>query len=785
LLWISALGNADFRIFECYTGPVNGWGALVPLNGNSTIRFSVFELDLKAGELRRKGSKIRLQEQPFQILVSLLQHPGEVVTREELRRKLWPADTFVDFDHGLNAAIRRLRDALDDSANNPHFVETVARRGYRFIAPVSDSTGPRVEATAVVQRSDQGAAPPALCETCPSGTVSSEPRRHTWQFTVAIGTGLIVATLVGLYFARHPVAKPGMYQRRLTANRSEVPVLSAALSPSGKYLAFADSIGTYLRQVDSGETHPIPLLADFVARPESWFPDDNHLVVSNHAGNSATSALRKISVMGGEPQLLTDNGSGAVVSPDGSQLAFVRGSGSSQEIWVMQADGEKTQRLLGCVGCFLGGLAWSPDGKQLAYVKQEYKMGSFWGFDTQLEVLNLASNRSEVLESHVGPALAWTPDGRIIYVLGEPPPNQSDSNLWAVRVNARTMRLLGTPERITNGNGLVASISESANGRRLAILRRTLQPNVYITQLQDHGTRLTTPQLLTADEWFDFPTAWTPDSKSVLFFSDRDGVFHIFKQAIDQTQPELLVGGSEAVALPRLSPDGSMVLYVNTRYGFAGIQKPQSGTQQLMRVPVTGGPPQLVLEGSGINNLQCARLPSTLCIYSELTPGEEHFYAFDPLRGKGNEIPGAAIHESDFYSFNWSLSPDGKLLAFSRKSGIQGQPAIRLLSLGDAKERRISLPGWAGIATLDWSADGKGLWSAAFITSETTSGLWTTGFNATGEWTLLKIDLSGRVTPMLRESKMNLGWAIPSPDGSRLAIWKAAGSSNVWLAESR
>jgi DNA-binding winged helix-turn-helix (wHTH) protein len=91
---------------------------MVPLNGDSTIRFSIFELSLKAGELRRNGSKIRLQEQPFQILVSLLEHPGEVFTREELQSELWPANTFVDFDHSLNAAIRRLRDALGDSADS-------------------------------------------------------------------------------------------------------------------------------------------------------------------------------------------------------------------------------------------------------------------------------------------------------------------------------------------------------------------------------------------------------------------------------------------------------------------------------------------------------------------------------------------------------------------------------------------------------------------------------------------------------------------------------------------
>src|ERR1700757_3011210 len=98
------------------------------------LRFGVFELDLRAGELRKHGLRIRLQEQPFLVLATLLEHPGEVVTREELQKKLWPADTFVDFDHGLNKTINKIREALGDSAESPRFVETVARRGYRFLA---------------------------------------------------------------------------------------------------------------------------------------------------------------------------------------------------------------------------------------------------------------------------------------------------------------------------------------------------------------------------------------------------------------------------------------------------------------------------------------------------------------------------------------------------------------------------------------------------------------------------------------------------------------------------
>jgi cholera toxin transcriptional activator len=100
------------------------------------VRFGVFEADLVSGELRKNGTIVRVQEQPFQVLTLLLQQPGELVTREDVCRKLWPADTFVDFDHGLNTAVNKLREALGDAAANPRFVQTVARRGYRFIAPV-------------------------------------------------------------------------------------------------------------------------------------------------------------------------------------------------------------------------------------------------------------------------------------------------------------------------------------------------------------------------------------------------------------------------------------------------------------------------------------------------------------------------------------------------------------------------------------------------------------------------------------------------------------------------
>ena len=128
------------------------------------LRFSVFEVDLDAGELRKNGRRVRLQEQPFQVLAALLQKAGQVVTREELREKIWPADTFVDFDHSLNTAVNKIRESLGDSASSPRFVETLARRGYRFIAPV-DTLSPALnerESTAAAKNFESSADEPAI-----------------------------------------------------------------------------------------------------------------------------------------------------------------------------------------------------------------------------------------------------------------------------------------------------------------------------------------------------------------------------------------------------------------------------------------------------------------------------------------------------------------------------------------------------------------------------------------------------------------------------------------------
>jgi DNA-binding winged helix-turn-helix (wHTH) protein len=130
---------------------------MTPSNSEAgLLRFGVFEVDLATGVLRKNGARIRLQEQPFQVLTALLQNAGQVVTRDDLREKIWPADTFVDFDHSLNTAVNKIRESLGDSASSPRFVETLARRGYRFIAPVEKiATTPMVLAPAAPQENDR------------------------------------------------------------------------------------------------------------------------------------------------------------------------------------------------------------------------------------------------------------------------------------------------------------------------------------------------------------------------------------------------------------------------------------------------------------------------------------------------------------------------------------------------------------------------------------------------------------------------------------------------------
>ena len=175
-------------------------------------RFGVFEVDLAAGELRKSGAKLRLQEQPFQLLALLLERAGDVVTREELRQKLWPADTFVDFDHSLNTAVNKLRETLGDSASSPRYIETLARRGYRFIAPVQkvgtgESGTGRVGTDAFVRSAEQSEAPApqASPEAFHPELEVPIPRRGLTRGLFALIQVMYLIFYVSALFRLHPI----------------------------------------------------------------------------------------------------------------------------------------------------------------------------------------------------------------------------------------------------------------------------------------------------------------------------------------------------------------------------------------------------------------------------------------------------------------------------------------------------------------------------------------------------------------------------------------------------
>src|ERR1700730_12399001 len=170
------------------------------------LRFGVFEMDLGAGELRKHGMQVRLQRQPFQVLAMLLEHPGEVVTREELQKSLWAVDTFVDFDHGLNKTINKIREALGDSAESPRFVETVARRGYRFLAEVKDVDGGSV---AVPTHGTEPPSSPQHTDVAKTASDSVTEQQNApslpWRGLGAVlAVGLVILAAWALYLRNRP-----------------------------------------------------------------------------------------------------------------------------------------------------------------------------------------------------------------------------------------------------------------------------------------------------------------------------------------------------------------------------------------------------------------------------------------------------------------------------------------------------------------------------------------------------------------------------------------------------
>ena len=636
----------------------------------------------------------------------------------------------MTFDHSLNAAIKRLRDALGDSADNPVFIETMARRGYRFVYPLNGSVPQVAHKSKLIRK---------------------------WQ-VIASAAILVIAGLSVGWFVAGSIRQKPLKERRLTANSGEASLKAASISPDGKLLAYADVTGMYLRHVDTAEIKSLPLPAGFDLISVSWFPDNSHLVIAGVAAAGQKPSTWQMSTMTGSFRRLIDDAREAAVSPDGKYIVFLRDkltdSGVEKQIWLAQSDGADSHKLLVEVDADtrFGPVVWSPGGKQLAYLRVRGGPVSIHG---TLETIRITSGQPRVILAgpHFREALCWSRDGRIFFSnAGQEDPNLADTGVWAIPVDELTGEAKGKPEQITKEPSGISSFSLTADAKRLALLRDNVLPQVFVAEFASGTRQLKTPRRLTLDENLNSPFSWTPDSKAVFFVSARNGVFNIFKQGIDQPTAELFVGGQDRAFGPRLSPDGSDLLYL-----VAPRNADPSSAIKLMRVSLAGGPPRLVLEEPGIPDLQCARLPSSLCVL--IKPGGEDIavYSLDPVRGKGQEVLRIPFG-------NYGLSPDGSQIASVRFDEKEGR--IRFFSLATKEWRDIVVKGWGGFRTFDWSPDGKTMFVAASNSKGTTS--------------ILDIDTEGNARELLEGQ---LGWTIPSPDGRYLAMTEFVGTSNVWVLE--
>ncbi|MGA2455993.1 MAG: protein kinase [Terriglobales bacterium] len=611
-------------------------------------------------------------------------------------------------------------------------------------------------------------------------------RRPQWRTMAATGVIVVLFATAIFWFARRqlrsPAALPEIKLRQLTTNSIENSVKSGGISPDGKYLAYIDRVGMHLKVIETGETRTIPQPAELKSNLEDlnevgpWFPDGRRFLANSHPlgldNNLVTSqgsSIWIISVLGGPPQKLRDEAIARSVSPDGSLISFETNPGrlGDREIWVMRPDGEQARRVFDVdENVTIGGLTWSQDGKRVIFLRAD----SFDNF-----VLESGDLNGGPLTTILPPAdpkrmsslsFNWMPDGRMIYRLDEPQdPDRKmiTCNLWQIRMDPGLHEFIGKPQRLTNFEELCANpVNATSDSKRFLIYEWRPHSRAFLADLQAGGTRITTPAPLTLEETWNDPLAWTADSKAVFFVSNRTGVRGLFKQSLGQDTAELLVTPrkKENLGGACVSPEGSWIFY-ELRREEEGHQEPN----QIMRFPITGGSPQLVLTANTEGGPRCAKAPATLCAIAERSADRKQlvFTAFDPMKGRGREI---AKSDTDAAAdYGWDLSPDGTRIALLKNRDGR----VQILSMNGRAPQEITVKGWNILTSAVWTADGKGL----FVSSYTPQGA-----------DLVHMDLQGNGRS-LWEQRGGFGtYGVPSPDGRHLAMRGWYVEANLWMMEN-
>ncbi|MGA8764472.1 MAG: hypothetical protein WB562_16510, partial [Candidatus Sulfotelmatobacter sp.] len=507
--------------------------------------------------------------------------------------------------------------------------------------------------------------------------------RKRWLLAAALAVTL--AIVAGWYWWRSTASPAQIIQAQLTENSPEADVMDAAISPDGKSLAYTDATGLYLKLIPSGEIHS--LLAPVGARISriAWFADNANLLVTAVGSGSisfkltqypavstvdSSSDLWAVSVFGGSPRLLRRDVSQVSVSSDGAEIAFA--TPAKDAVWSMQADGEGTRKIaVAEAGYSVGNPVWYPKQRRVAYVSM-----SNGGAGISLESFDLDSGQSVKFASFPSPSgtvgdpgsFCVLPDGRVIY--------SSNNTLWEIKTDPRTGRSASAARQIGQWSDVdfLDGLHVSADGRHLVLLKGVFGHSVFVAELKDGGKRLQDARRLTVVGRASYAHAWTPDSQAVVFESFHDGRHQIFKQRIDQRVAEPLVTGKENAIAGRFSPDGNWLLYLLGPIGVA---------QKLMRMPTSGGLPELVLNIPNLGNYYCTRLPVNLCVAAVREEKQLVFYAFDP--GKKPPPGGTPQNElrevarTDYEPSDWGLSPDGASIAMVRPDDQEGR--IRILPL--------------------------------------------------------------------------------------------------------
>jgi Tol biopolymer transport system component/DNA-binding winged helix-turn-helix (wHTH) protein len=649
---------------KCYTaanGSPEGEIVATPANTNQTWRFGVFEVDAKRVELRRGGIPVKMREQSFRILVYLLEHAGEIVTREELRQILWPSDTFVDFDHSLNTAVMKLREALGDSTGAPLYIETIPKRGYRFVAPLSQAADALNAIADVENVSTQLPHPvsepsPPEAKQAASENVPTKPLSDgIWKFRrrwPLVATTFVVALATAIWYLSRPLPPPRVtrYTQITNDGRSKVaPVnLYATTVTDGSRLYFGEFSGGHwsLAQASAtgGETvimsapFNLPQLADIS-------PDRSELLVANFTGSETDAPLWIFSVPAGTPRRLGNlMGHDGTWSPDGKRLAYANGN----QLDVARADGSDSHTLVTAPGPPLW-IRWSPDGKVLRFTLADRSLDALLlphaSASSLWEISSDGRDFHRLLQGWNNPPAEccgnWTPDGKY-YVFQA---NRNEKiEIWAIREKGFLLRPADRePVRVTAGQIDSRTPVPSADGTKL-----------FVTGVLAQG------ELSTFDPKSQqlIPFLSGISVKDVSFSADRRWIAYIaypqgtlWRSKLDgQDRLQLTVAPMQAL-YPRWSPDGRQIAFHAFVPG-----KPW----QIYTIPAEGGNPvDIAPEG-----------------HSEADP-------------------------------DWS--PDGSSLVFGSLPWLEtSTPQAVLIYILDFTTHRISyLPGSQGLFSPHWSPDGR------------------------------------------------------------------------------